>query len=227
MNAPFSWSYTRYKAWHDCPKQYQAKFVTKTIKDEKSPAMLRGQKIHEGVAAYIEGKAPLLPGAGEMAKFNSLMAQLKFMDPAYRLIEQQWAFTSKWEPTGWFSKGPVAAWLRVVLDVAVLYPDWDAEVIDHKTGKRYDSNEEQNELFALAVFKTEPRVQSVTTRLWYLDDGGETTAAYHKRDEAALTTKWEKAVAPMAAEEVFAPRPGNQCRYCPLARSNGGDCRFG
>lgn len=229
MNAPFSWSFTRYKSWSDCPKRYKAEHIDKTIKFEKSPAMLRGDKIHRGVEAYLTGRSPTLPQADAMAAFNPRMAEVLYMPPEFVAVEQQWAFTRRWQSTGWFSKDAMAAWLRVVLDLAILYPDWTADVVDHKTGKKYDDYGEQLELFAVGAFAFEPQLVEVNTHLWFLDIGpqADESATFKRAEMPALRAKWEARAAKMEQEEVFAPKPGNHCRFCKLARSNGGQCRFG
>lgn len=218
-----AWSFSRFDLWRLCPKQFYEKFITKSIAEATTPAMERGNKIHKEAADFLMGQLPDLPPSLE--RFGRLMWQFRGFPE--KLVEQQWAFTKDWKATGWFAKGSNPAWLRVILDAAVLYPDDTADVIDHKTGKKYGSNAEQMELFALATFSYAPWTKEVTTRLWYLDNGVEDKDVFDHRDVEKLRTKWEKLVEPMFNETVFAPRPNEKCRFCALAKSNGGSCRFG
>lgn len=222
-----AWSFSRFDLWRTCPKQFYEKFISKSIKEHQSPAMARGDEIHKGLATFLQGGRSDPPAAKALDKFTPLLFQLR--DIPDKLVEQQWAFDRDWKPTGWFARGNVKhpAWLRVILDVGVIYPDDTADVIDHKTGKKYGSNDDQMELFAVATFSYAPWVTDVTTRLWYLDEGSEDIAEFSVKDVEKLRAKWEKAVEPMFADTTFAPRPNDKCRFCPLAKSNGGNCRFG
>lgn len=223
LRAIDAWSFSRFDLWRTCPKQFYEKFITKSIAEATTPAMQRGNDIHKAAADFLMGKLDTLPAS--LAKFERLMRQ--FRDMPEKLVEQQWAFTKDWKATGYFAKGNNAAWLRVILDAALLYPDDTADVVDHKTGKKYGSNDDQMELFALATFSYAPWLKEVTTRLWYLDNGSEDIKTFYAADVPALRAKWEKMVAPMFEDTTFAPRPNEKCRFCALAKSNGGECRFG
>lgn len=229
MSAPLrvtAWSYSRFKAWSDCPKAMYAKDLAKTVPFVQSPAMARGDKIHRGVEAYLRKEADALPEATHMAKFEHQMAQLREIPD--KVIELKWGFTRSWKVTGYHARGKDPVWLRVVLDAGVVYPDNTGEVIDHKTGKIYGENDDQVELFALTTMNYWPTLTDVTTRLWFLDAGVEKIAEFSRaKDHAKLTAKWEDKVRPMLEDTVFAARPNQWCSRCPLARSNGGDCRHG
>ena len=105
-----------------------------------------------------------------------------------------------------------------------------AEALDWKTGKRYGHNSDQMELFALGVMCKYPPVKHVTTRLIYLDEKGkdiEDYAEFPATHRQRLIDKWTRKVEPMFTDKVFAPRPNDKCKWCPLARSRGGKCSFG
>lgn len=226
MSAPRfeAWSWSRFNDWRRCPLFAKAKYIDKSIKDD-SPAMARGQKIHEAAAAYLRGQTAELPK--ELERFGAQFRALVEHKPDM-LIEQQWAFDDQWRMTGWFSRVPgKKAWLRVILDLAVAYPDETADLVDHKTGKAYDDNQEQVELFALAGFLHSPWLKKIKTRLWYLDSGDERTHEFTVEEKEPLRAKWAALAAPMMAETLWAPKPNEKCRWCPLARSAGGACKFG
>jgi hypothetical protein len=116
-----------------------------------------------------------------------------------------------------------------VLDAVVVYEDNTAVVIDHKTGRKYATNEDQMRLFGLAAFKKFPELTEVSTRLWYLDqpEDNEVEFTYYKREEAKIQKDWEKAIQPMFNDRKFPPRPNDKCKWCFLGVSKGGDCKFG
>lgn len=224
MTSPVkAWSYSRLSQWETCPAQFKYKHIDK-LKEEQSPAMARGDKIHKAAAAWLTAAPESLAPPIELAKFARLFGQLRAIPAEDRFVEQQWGFNAKWRPTGWFGAD---TWLRVVLDAGVVYPDGTADVIDHKTGKKYGSNQDQMQLFALATFCRFPHVSEVMTRLWYLDSGDEEVAEFKQEDRSTMVADWEKRVAPLFADTVFAPRPNEKCRWCSFAKSKNGPCKFG
>jgi PD-(D/E)XK nuclease superfamily len=220
-----AWSYSRYALWALCPMRFKHE-VLEGNKVEASPAMARGNDIHKGVAAWLIGQAEGVPrDAIQNPRAEQLLLEMRqFKDI---MVEQQWGFTASWKETSWFGKD---TWLRVVLDVGLVYDDMTAEAIDFKTGKRYGTNDDQMELFALAMMCKVKPVKHVTTRLIYLDEKGndiEELAEFPATHKQRLIDKWTAKVAPMFNDQVFAPRPNDKCKWCPLARSKGGKCAFG
>lgn len=220
MTAITAWSYSRLALWEQCPLAFKLKNIDK-IKEEQSPAMARGDKIHKQMAAFAMGTGAR---PAEAAKFGQLSDELAAMPTDIKVVEQQWGFSKSWRPTGWFGKD---TWLRVILDAGVIYPDGTADVVDFKTGKKYGTNKDQMELFALATFCRFPHLSHVTTRLWYLDSGDEEVAEFEQDNRSEAIEKWEQRVAPMFEDNVFAPRPNDKCKWCSFARSKGGQCKFG
>lgn len=181
--------------------------------------MQRGNDLHKKAANYLSGKVDVL--VNELRHFATQMQELRGMEP---LVEQQWGFTSEWKPTGWFGAD---VWYRGVVDAGVIYPDDTADIVDHKTGKKYAANEDQMEIFALSAFCRYPALKHVTARLWYLDSGDEVVLEYDVKVREPLKAKWEAKVRPMFGERVFGARPNDKCRWCVFSASAGGPCRFG
>lgn len=215
-----AWSYSRYNAYAACPLAFKLRYLDKSP-EPPSPAMERGNKVHQAIAAYLTQKGEL-PTEIKLPFHLSLYAEMAaFPD---KLVEHQQGFTRQWNPTGWFSKD---TWYRQVYDVALLYEDLTAEAVDHKTGKKYGSNAEQMELQALSLMCQFKPAIHVTTRLVYIDSGEEEIAEFPVAVKEGLKSKWEAKVAPMFSDTVFAPRPNEKCRFCHFAKSKAGLCRFG
>jgi hypothetical protein len=222
MSTVEAWSYSRYELYTLCPLKFKLKHIDK-VPEPGSPAMARGNKIHKELAAYLTGVAPAPPPeALQHARYMRLLDEIKVIDD--KVVEQQWAFTAHWLPTTWFAPN---TWFRSVLDVCVAYDDNTAEAVDHKSGKRYASNDEQMETQALAVMCKYKHITHVTTRLAYLDSGEEEFAEFPAVDKLKLQTKWEQKVQPMFADDMFVARPNDKCKYCSYAKSKQGLCRFG
>lgn len=216
-----AWSYSRYADYRQCPLRFKLKYLDKIPEGDINPAMTRGSDVHKEGERYL--KDPSINEVPESYRyFADLMKELRELDP---MVEQQWAFDKSWSPVDWFHK---KAWVRVICDVAVLYDDNTAEVIDFKTGRKYETNEEQVELFGAATMMKFPEVKSIQVRLWYLDQpsDNEVLRTYTAKEGAAIRRDWEKKVEPMFNDRRFAPTPNSKCRWCAYSKDKGGPCPY-
>lgn len=218
-----AWSFSRYNTYVQCPAKFKFQNIDK-LPQPASPAMLRGREVHKAAEDYLLDKRDDI--APELESRRDILEPLKRMNP---IVEQKWGYTREWKPTGYFTKsGAKKTWLRGSLDAGVEYPDRTFEAIDWKTGKKYDDNEEQMELFGMLVLARYPEVVKVTTRLSYVDlppgPKSEKYAEVHRTDFKGLVDKWETKITPMFADEEFNPRPNFFCKWCPFSRENGGPC---
>lgn len=225
LNPIDAWSYSRYALYTLCPLKFKLQNIDK-VKTPQSPAMQRGDTIHKGIAAYLKDSSASVPAEALQHKvFETMLLEMKSWPD--KNVEQQWGYTFDMKPTGWFSKGTNHTWFRNILDVGLMYEDMTYEAVDWKTGKKYDSNEEQMETQALAIMCQFVPVTHVHTRMAYLDSGQEEQADYPATHKQKLIDKWKKKVAPMFSDTVFAPRPNDKCKFCDYARSKMGLCPFG
>lgn len=231
-NGITAWSYSRYADYKQCPFRFKLKYIDK-LPEPGSPAMARGSEVHKEGENFLKATKPKkLPVSYQ--HFAEEMEQLRGLSP---LVEQQWGFTRDWSPTSWFGGD---TWLRVVCDVAVVYDDNTMDVIDFKTGRKWDTNEEQVELFSAGALCRFPDVELVTTRLWYVDQpaDNEVVREYARepgrkdedgqpvKDLSSIMTDWEKKVVPMFKDKRFAPTPNNRCKWCSFRKDAGGPCKF-
>jgi putative RecB family exonuclease len=216
---PQSWSYSRFDAWRTCPAKYRYKFVDK-LPEPQSPAMARGSRVHSQLEAYLGGKGDLpaeVKGGYHAAVYDMIR------DHEDKVVEDKWGFTSVWAKTGWMADD---VWLRSIVDVAMRHADGSITVVDHKTGRRYASNDDQMEVFATATLSRFPDAQRVETRLIYLEQDKIEEIALFKWDDAdKLRDKWARAVQPMLGDRDFPARPNDKCRWCAFSRDAGGPCK--
>lgn len=220
-NGITAWSYSRYADYQQCPALFKYKHIDR-LPGPTSPAMERGSTIHKEGELYLSsGRQPRQPPKS-YKHFHEEMKQLRKLKP---MVEQQLGFTKFWRPTGWFGRD---TWLRIVCDVMVRYDDNTVDLIDFKTGRKYDTNEEQVELFSTAPFMLWTEVNSVTTRLWYLDqpDDNEVIREYTRKEFHVIMRGWEKKIIPMFNDKKFAPTPNNKCGWCPYSKRKDGPCQF-
>lgn len=221
MSTITAWSYSRYADYEQCPLMFKLKHIDR-IKPPGSAAMDRGSAIHKEGELYLKAKKRPKKVPESYKFFAEQMEQLHGLNPR---VELQLGFTKDWTPTGWFGND---TWLRIVCDADVRYEDHTADIIDFKTGKKYETNEHQVELFSCAPFMEDPELSLVTTRLWYLDqeEDNEVIREYTRADFLNIKKDWQKRVKPMFADRRFAPKPNQKCRWCHFRKENGGPCKF-
>lgn len=226
MKAVTSWSYSAWALYTECPYKFK---LTKLEgrEDKPSKALLDGRKKHKAIEDFLKQPASQ-PFPVCATRFSNLLYALA-QHPKL-IVEQKWAFDRNWRESGYFKDNNT--WLRSVIDAGVIYEDHSVEAIDWKSGKKYGSNSDQVELFALTIMMRYPQTTHVTTRLAYIDDvvplsESEVIAEHKVSDREKLRDKWQKAVVPMFTDTTFAPRPNDKCGWCNFSRSKGGPCRFG
>jgi hypothetical protein len=218
-----AWSYSRYNdhsGRDGCPARTKYKHIDKVPETgPKSPALVRGEVIHKLAEDFLRGKIKKLPK--ELSLFPKEFAELRKMKA---VPEGKWGMTVVWEPVDFFDWAN--AWVRVVLDAHYKPEPAVAKVIDFKTGKIYGDNQDQLELYALAGFAHYPDVDSISTELWYLDQGEIKDRQYNRKDVAKLQRKWRKNVIPILTDRKFLPRPGDYCGRCPYSQRKNGPCKY-
>lgn len=217
-----AWSYSRFNDYRQCPYKACCKHVLK-MKEPGSPALDRGSAIHKLAEQFAKAKKTA-KCPEELYCFEEEFRELQKINV---VVEEQWAFTSTWDETGWFDAD---AWCRVVVDCAFVSKKRNyLVIIDHKTGKLNEAHLGQLSLYALAGMLKYPTVDGVDVRLWYLDHGiemPEEETVYTRVDIPRLKKEWEKNVKAMMADTVFKAKPNSNCKYCHFSKAKGGPCKF-
>lgn len=214
-----AWSYSRLKTWELCPFQLKCKTILR-LKEPDSMYAARGTEIHKHADAFIAGEAPK----------ETLNKVVKFLEPfragpTDRIVttERQQGITKDWEFTSWF--GPLT-WLRVVYDLHVKTGP-KVDIVDHKTGKVYEEDHAfQRDLYSTSAM-ADPTVEESSARMIYIDQGTESKVfRITRKDFKERRQYWDERSAPMLADDIFAPRPNDKCKYCHYRKTNGGPCQF-
>lgn len=217
-----AWSYSRYSDYKQCPAKFKYKHLMR-MPDPGSAAMERGNQIHKMAEDVIRAKIDIPP------ELEGVRRELEHLRDSMATPEESWGFRKDWGwigRPGWFGDD---VWFRAKTDVRLLYDDGTLLIIDWKTGKKYFSNEEQIELFALAGYQRFPEVEEVDARLYYTDvdpDDNEIQRIYTQKDMDAIRRDWDKRVIPMFKDRKFAPTPNDKCHWCPFSKAKGGPCKF-
>lgn len=146
-----------------CPKQYQAKYITKEIKFEPNAITERGTKIH----SYLEHRmadGEKLPN--EIAHLEVVMQKLETFSGEVK-TEFTLAIDSKFEPCEYKQR-----YIGGNIDLAIIdHERGRALVFDYKTGKVKDNPDFQFQLlvYALMVLKNFPHIKTVKVAYLFVD----------------------------------------------------------
>lgn len=244
-----AWSFSTWAVYAKCAFKAYCQKVLK-LPEPGSPALDRGNYIHQLAEAYVSAKEPPM-GWKEPARSKQVIAALKkaakgtlpvelkefaaefkalrakkYVTELMMVFKQDWSITRNDDWTG--------AWVRIKIDTHRV-DGTHATMVDYKTGKKYpDKHDQTLELYALALFITYPQVQTVLAALWYLDlppesefGSNETVREFTRSEMKGLMKKWESRAKPMLNDTRFSPNPSNECRWCHYRKENGGPCTKG
>lgn len=215
MSKAAPWSFSRIKAFEQCPKQFYHEKVLKQYPFIQTDAMIYGNQFHKACEDYI-GKGEPLP-----ERFMYIKDALDKLNQrkGVKICEQRLGVTANLEPC---SFGARNVWFRGIVDLAILDEDsgigW---IIDYKTGKsaRY-ADKGQLELMALAIFAHYPKITSIRAGLLFVVANKLVKETYEVADRANLWEKWSSNYATMEKAfeaDVWNPRPSGLCkRHCPV-----------
>ena len=209
------WSFSKAKAFEQCPKQFYHEKILKQYPVEETDAMRYGTEFHKACEDYIKLEAPL------PKKFDFIQQTLDALNEkrGIKMCEQKLGLTADLEPCGFFDK---RVWFRGIADLVIIdVLTGVAWVIDYKTGKSLKyADKGQLELMALIVFKHYPQITRVKAGLLFVIAKGLVKEEYEIDSESNLWEKWlgiygrmEKAF----ESDVWNPRPSGLCkRHCPV-----------
>lgn len=212
-----AWGFSKLDVFRACKAKFKFQFIDK-IPSDGSPAMERGQKMHENIEGYLNGwETELIP---ENAAWKEALDALKQKDFK---AEQALGFDSSWNKLpDWFSK---ATWLRVKMDAS--YKEGaKGKAIDFKSGKYRIPSTEQIELYAIGLHAANPELEEVSAEFWFIDTGEVYEKAYTRAELLALRKKYEGYAGSMYNEAAWNPEPSRECRWCPYSKTKGGKCKY-
>ena len=207
------WSFSKIKAFEQCPKQFYHMKIAKDYTEKETEAMLYGTLFHEAAENFVKDDTPI------PEKFKYAEAALTSLKnkPGKKLCEYKLGLTEDLEPCGFFDEN---VWFRGIADLIILDGD-TAWVVDYKTGKsaRY-ADKGQLELVALATFKHFPEIKKVKAGLLFVIAK---TLVKDSYEDTVAPTLWKKWLSDYARMEkaletnTWNPRPSGLCRqHCAV-----------
>lgn len=223
-----AWSLSRLEVFETCPYRAELEYVQKAEKPPLVPPdgkeehpLVRGRRVHNLAEDYVTKDTELFPELEHFAGDFAVLRNTFRSDPTSVAVEQDWAITSEWQRTGWFSSD---AWGRLKLDVAVKSGSY-LRVIDHKTGRKYGTKHvSQGQLYGLVGALRDSEIETVSTEFWYLDTGESDIRQYSRIKLLAFKDSFDQRARTMTTATQFPPRPSSwACRFCPYSDSENGN----
>lgn len=227
-----SWSHSRLSEFEKC--KYRAFLLHDArIPEPQRPlppgklehANDRGTRIHEGCEAFVRGT-----GAMPLEAAKNFSAEMEMMQQLYAAgrvsLEGEWGMSQAWEPAEWKT-----AWLRLKLDALVFISETDAIAIDYKSGKKFGNeikHGEQLQLYQLVTFLRYPKLERVTTELWYFDVDDLTSQTFTRSQGLRFQKSWDRRGTALTTCDTFPPNPNMfSCRYCEYGPWGTNHCTVG
>jgi CRISPR/Cas system-associated exonuclease Cas4 (RecB family) len=209
------WSFSKAKAFEQCPKQFYHMKVLKEFEDKETAAMRYGTSMHKAAEEYVRDKTPLPP------EFEYVHAGLDSLlgIAGEKLCEFKMGLTEELEPCDFFAED---VWWRGIADLVILDTEKHrAWIVDYKTGKsaRY-ADKGQLELMALALFKYFPAIEQIKAGLLFVVCTELVKEQYSQEDQTFLWGKWMGKFEQMETAfetNVWNAKPSGLCRnHCPV-----------
>jgi len=211
-----SYSNSSIKLYEQCPFKYKLNRILH-MQEPTGTAAERGKLIHSELESMLKGGLDLYSSDTEY--WEHFIIELKNTNAQ---AEVELGFTEDWEPCDF---GAENVWLRGVLDVLNV-TGATAYVADWKTGKERDY-EEQLKLYAAMIFAAYPEVQEVQSEIVYIDLKKKATYATIKRDQFPALKQWvNERIRKIKTDDIFAPKPSFNCKWCHFRKDNGGPCKW-
>ncbi len=207
---PLPWSHTALSTFVNCPRQYQHKYILKTVKEPPSPEMLWGRQVHKAFEDRIGLRTPLPSNLSEHEPFMQKLEAKKGIP----FTEQDIAFDTKVKPCG---KWATDVWYRGVLDFHVIEGDIGL-LVDYKTGA-VKPDFKQLATFAIHMFAMYP-IRMVNAQYYWTQTRDVSIKAWGRDDIPAL---WSMFLPDLRQymeafkTDTWTPRQSGLCNgWCPV-----------
>jgi hypothetical protein len=225
-----SWSFSALETYKRCPQAALWRYGEKrpTLAPAKNSPLVRGKVLHEAQERYLKGETNELPKPFAPWKETYDLYRELYTNGTCT-VEEEWAFTSALEQTGWLDDD---CWLRVKCDVVIHHDANSLTIEDLKTGKRWGNEVKhlhQGQIYAFAGFVRYPEVSDVLVVFRYPDQQHQVIQKHYDRDKAFhQMTKHNQRGIEMTTATEFPPKPNVQnCKFCDYGSLNGNsECPF-
>lgn len=216
----FPQSFSSLQVFDTCPRQYEAKYITKDVPYVQSPAAKRGDDVHHALEQYLktQGGAALPSDMAAYTKYADWVLERAARGGGTVLAERMLAVDADLNPVAYKSR---SRWVGGKIDVSIVYPGL-IEVFDWKTGK-VKNNPTQLQMYGGLSLAEHKDVQTVAAGYIWLEAETISPPVFYARDQYA--NHWDTFQHKYAAlrqayiNGVFPPTPNGLCRqWCDVTR---------
>lgn len=215
MARPLPWSPSSLDTFKNCPRQYQEKYILKTMPPEpQGEAQAFGEWVHKQFQERLERSTPL---PAELAIHEDYMQLLRSKSDSF-FCEQKIGLDRQARPCSWEHKRDI--WFRGIIDFNGLDRNKGvATIADYKTGKPHNKFA-QLAVYAIWVFTMYPMINLINAQFYWTRDQSVTKKVWGRDEIDAL---WMLVVpdlnqyAEAFKTDVWQARPSGLCNgWCPL-----------
>lgn len=208
---PLPWSHSALADFENCPRAYHTKRIEKSVKEERTQAIIWGEQVHKAFEDRLKLGTPLPETLTEHEDYLRSLQRMQGVSAT----EQKIALNRQLRPCGFFAAD---VWFRGIIDYQKI-TDRAAHLRDYKTGKPH-SKFQQLKLFALYTFAQYPLVETVEVKYYWTINKTETGEVYAREQIPALWSEFVPALRQYAEAfktDTWQPRQSGLCHgWCPV-----------
>lgn len=174
---PLPWSFSSLDTFKNCPFQYYHKNVIKSFKEEKTPQMIWGERVHKDFEDRLAHDKPL---PIDLTDHEPYLAKLEALGGILN-TEQKIAINKQMQPCDFFGQD---VWMRGIIDLSVIFASTGI-IVDYKTGKPH-TKPHQLALFGIWAFAKYPFLEAIKTEFYWTKTCGTTENQYVRDDLADM-----------------------------------------
>ena len=210
---PLPFSMSRLKTFGQCPKKFFHLNIKKDVREAENDAMREGSRVHKAFEDRLKRKKAL---PKDLQKHEPLVAKLDAA-PGSVMAEKRLALNHSFDPTEYFADDVHS---RAVADVLVAANK--LLVVDWKTGKVRDDDDEQMRLTLSMALLTYPSATSADALLVYTRENDHWPIQMDR--DAAVPVYSEFVARAARIDEAnqkgeWPAKPSGLCRYCPVPKN--------
>ena len=171
----FPLSPTSLNTWLTCPRQFQAKYITKEVVFKPTEASEFGVRVHKSIEDYLTKDIPLSAEAAFCQPVADWVKSYAAQDGVELHVEHKLANTAPWTsgtphaPTQWRGRG-----YGGIADVLLIdHNTRRVIIVDWKTGKRAKDDPTQAQMLALCAAADTHRMYRDVTTMWVFVKAGD------------------------------------------------------
>ena len=206
----YTWSYSSFKQYLNCPRQYHEVKVLKRFVTKTTPQMTYGNEVHRALEDYTKSQIPL---AKNYERFKPLIDALLEIE-GEKHAELKMALDKDGNACE-YNKG---YWVRGIVDFMVIDGDL-AHIVDYKTGSNKYPDTKQLKLMALMAFAKFPQIMRIKSGLLFVMYDSFMDEEYTRDQIPDLWGAFKPDIQRLDASydtNVWNPNPTGLCSWCPV-----------